>query len=371
MSNSALRRIKSQLVLAYHDLIQRRRWLFVNLSVSKISNLVIAVLQALCRLGHVRGYPPILKIDITPLCNLHCPICIHASPVPDSAPELKKQRFSSDQMMTVENFEKIVSEVQAKTIALSLYYFGDPLLHPKLAQLCSIASQSGLSTHVSSNFSVRLSDEQLRDLALSGLTHLTVCIDGFSQKSYEKTRVGGNLELVLNNLRRIIRIRNDHMRKWPLVQVKYLTYPHNLHELPMAQSYFRSIGVDYVAVLPGDTINWADAVPGTEEIRGAKKTGGFFSCPMLYLTMVIKYDGNVVPCCKHRVSAQYSSGDARTLGNVFQQGVKAVWNAPAYVANRRLAAFPSSASAEASARALFCYRCRNLFEFQNESRPYF
>ena len=78
-------------------------------------------------------------------------------------------------------------------MAVSMYYLGDPLMHPDLDEMCRITSNGGLNAHISSNFSFSLTDERLRSLVLSGLTHLTVCVDGFSHETYSRTRVGGRL----------------------------------------------------------------------------------------------------------------------------------------------------------------------------------
>ena len=47
-------------------------------------------------------------------------------------------------------------------------------------------------------------DEQIKGLLTSSLDALHVSIDGVTQEVYEKYRVGGNLETVLNNLKKLI-----------------------------------------------------------------------------------------------------------------------------------------------------------------------
>lgn len=347
------------------NLVRRQRWLLPHLTIRKFFNLAVAVLQFAYRARRVWGYPVVLKIDLTPLCNLHCPACVHATPAADSRPELRNQKFKSRQLMTVDQFQTIVSEVKGKTMALSLYYLGDPLVHPNLAEFCAIAARARINTHISSNFSFRLSDEKLRNLVTSGLTHLTVCVDGFTQYSYQQARTGGDLRLVLQNLERIIQIRNKHCQRWPLVEVQYLTYPHNIGDLPLAREYFERIGVDVVSVGTGNLDNWAAAKSDLYGVRAARKDTGLFPCSLPYFMMVVKYDGNAIPCCSHRLGAQYSDGDMRTVGNVFRDGVRAVWNGSDYARNRRIVASPKRALTESQARKHFCYACPSLYEFDD------
>lgn len=348
----------------WRNVIRRHKWLLPHLSIGKIHNLATAALDFACRNDRVSCHPVVLKIDLSPLCNLHCPACVHAVSQWDSPAELRNQRFRFDQLMQVEQFKALVSEVRGTAMALSLYYLGDPLLHPKLAELCKIASDADMNTHISSNFSMRLSDQQLRKLVCSGLTHVTICVDGFTQQSYQRTRRGGRLALVLENLERIIQVREKQSQRWPIVEVQYLTYPHNEEELPAARDYFAQIGVDDVTSMPGVLDNRAIA-QSRHRICGPRKRTALFPCPLPYFMMVIKYDGNVVPCCSHRAGAQYSNGDMRTLGNVFRDGVNAVWTSSAYTWNRRIVASPEWALIDLRAREQFCYACPSLFEFED------
>src|SRR5205823_6117091 len=151
--------------------------------------------------------PVLLKVDISPLCNLHCTICVHARPIGDRTAELDAQRFRASDKMSVKAFTALADEVAGKTAAVSLYYLGDPIVHPHLEEICRVASSRGLNSHISTNFSVPLSDDRVVRLVETGLTHLTVCVDGLSQDTYNRTRVGGRIDVVLNNLGRLLEYR--------------------------------------------------------------------------------------------------------------------------------------------------------------------
>jgi MoaA/NifB/PqqE/SkfB family radical SAM enzyme len=78
---------------------------------------------------------------------------------------------------------------------------------------------------------------------------------------------------------------------------------------------------------------------------------------------VIKYNGDAIPCCLHRVGEQYSEkAEQRTLGNVFETGVRDVWNSSAYRAVRRLVLSPAAIRAEETLRRSFCNECPRLFD---------
>ena len=110
--------------------------------------------------------------------------------------------------MSLESYTHIINEIKSYAFSVSLYYLGDPIINPDLALYANIARSAGLNVHVSSNFSLPLSDKKIEEISTSGITHLTVCVDGFSQEIYQKSRVGGNIELVKQNLAKLVYLNN-------------------------------------------------------------------------------------------------------------------------------------------------------------------
>ena len=340
---------------------RRKRWLYERLTVRKGINLALTGAAFVLKRERVYALPPILKIDISPLCNLRCTVCVHAEPNGD--PALARQRFDPTHKMTVEQFRRIVEEVRGRTAALSLYYVGDPLVHPDLDTMCSIARDAGLNVHISTNFSFTLDDARLRRMVRSGLTHLSVCVDGLSQAKYERTRVGGRIEVVLGNLRRLIRFRNEERRVHPRVEVQYIKFQHNLDELEQARRLFREIGVDQLTDFWGDLGNYTETDPEYAEVLGPRSKSRVPLCHWPHSSMVIKYNGDVIPCCSFRIGHQYSTSDeARALGNVFATGVAEVWNNGKFRQARRLAGDPTRVERDPALLDHFCYGCPALFE---------
>lgn len=336
-----------------------------NLTPGKAANLALAVSEFALRREVMRAWPVALKVDISPLCNLRCTICVHASSSESSSDDLKRQRFSSNQRMPIAAFQRLVDEVSGKTSALSLYYLGDPLIHPDLAAMCRYAWDAGLNTHVSTNLSFRLDDSRVDELVQSGLTHLTVCVDGLSQETYQRTRVGGDIELVLNNLQRILRRRDALGRAFPKVEVQFIKYQHNVHERPAAVERFAELGIDQFTDYWGALFNYTDVVAGeTFSVRDPKRPLGLPRCMWPHFSMVIKYDGDVIPCCNYRHGAQYRDDrrDARIVGNALQTSVREIWNSAPYRAMRRLVGDPRRTRSEPELEQTFCAGCPVVYE---------
>jgi MoaA/NifB/PqqE/SkfB family radical SAM enzyme len=349
------------------DIHRRWAWLIPGLTARKLANLCLAIFQFLCKNEVMRAWPVIAKIDISPLCNLRCTVCVHALATENSPAELKGQTFNPNAKMTLEHFQLIVNELAGKTMALSLYYAGDPLLHPDLDEMCRRSRQANLNTHVSTNFSFKLSDARIASLVESGLTNLTVCVDGLTQENYERTRVGGNIALVLHNLERVVQHRNSLGRKYPLVEVQYLKYQHNLCELEAARQRFDTLGIDRFTEMWGDLHNYTDESPGQYEVLAPKQNRLIPQCLWPHFSLQIKYDGDVVPCVNYRMGPQNSTeGESRVLGNVFRHGIWEVWNSVQYRALRRTVSNPQRVNQEPALACTFCDGCPQIFDTEIE-----
>ena len=88
-----------------------------------------------------------------------------------------------------------------------------------------------------------LSDEQVEGLATSGLNKLIVSVDGATQEVYEKYRVGGDIEKVFNNMKRLMEAKKRHNSKLNVVW-NFLVMKQNEHQMDMARGRAKEIGVD-------------------------------------------------------------------------------------------------------------------------------
>jgi MoaA/NifB/PqqE/SkfB family radical SAM enzyme len=342
---------------------RRRNWLMDNLTPRKAANMLLAAGQFAMRSEVMRAFPVIAKVDISPLCNLRCTMCVHARPSAGAAALLGEQRFSSGQRMSVDRYREVASQLAGRTSAVSLFYLGDPLVHPHLEEICDATREAGMNSHVSTNFSFVLSEERLRSLIKSGLTHLKVCVDGVTQETYGRTRVGGRIAVVLDNLRRVLRIRREMNRRYPRVEVQYIKYRHNLGEIDEARARCLAWGADQFTEMWGSLHNVTDLLGTNPPLGRPRPPRTLPRCLWPYFALLVRYDGGVIPCSNHRQGSQYTEGEDRhELGNVFESGVWAVWNSPAYRRLRRLSANPRRARTEPDLACTFCEHCPELFE---------
>lgn len=358
----------SHLRMMSNNIRRRHTWFTDRATPRQFANLMLAGSQFLLKQDVMRAWPVLVKVDISPLCNLRCTYCIHADPASGRSHLLEEQSFRGNQRMALNQFARLVDEISGKSMAVSLYYLGDPLVHPDLARMCRLAAAARLNSHISTNFSFNLSDARLYELVTSGLTHLTVCVDAMHQESYERTRVGGRLQVVLNNLERVLAIRQDSGQRYPRVEVQYIKFQHNLSDIEDAAAWCRARGVDQFTDYWGNLHNYTDLQPGGYQVFGPKPDRRVPQCAWPHFALQVKYNGDVIPCCYYRHADQYRDGaDGRVVGNVFDTSVWDVWNSPEYRRLRRLVANPEREAAKPEQASAFCQGCPTIFHTDSAS----
>lgn len=274
------------------------------------------------------------------------------------------QVFGKSSRMSVDQFAAIVEQLSGRVLALSLFYYGDPLIHPDLDKMIRIARAAKLAVHITTHFSYPFQAERIRQLVDAGLSHITVAVDGASQETYGVTRVRGRLDLVLNNLKMLVDYKREQGVSLPYVEVQHLEFPHHPPgEKERVRRIVMAMGVDHWKCFTGlrydasgDLYNVVDDVPAVPEGEPLPNRP-LPRCHWPYSSAVIKFDGEVIPCCLWRVGQQYIPGGAtRALGNVFKTPLAEIWNGPGYRALRRRVSRP----ADGRDGETFCDGCPKL-----------
>lgn len=332
---------------------------FSNFTLRKGVNALRVGLAFVRKAKRVSAHPIMLKIDLSPVCQLKCPVCFHADPVPESN-LLAKQRFSTSQMMSLEQFQTIIDQAEGKVQALYMYYLGEPFLNKDACKMARYARDAGINVLVSSNMSIKFSDEKIAEIADSGITHLEVGIEGATQEDYAAYRIGGRLDLVLDNIKRLAAYKKQHGLRYPKIEVQFLEMKHNVGGAIKVKNLFEKGEVQMFTVEEGDTGNWAELALENTIIEGPVPTKLIPTCMWPYSGIVIKYNGDVIPCCIYNGGNQYQeteTEDSRVLGNVFKDGLLGVWNNSNYQEVRAYVGNPQLIKDRPDYEKSFCHGC--------------
>src|SRR5215212_5024969 len=98
--------------------IQRRRsWFIDNASPRQLANLSVAAAQFALKQETMRAWPVLLKVDISPACNLGCTFCIHTAAKP-SGNDLLDGLAVRARTMSVADFSGLVEQARGRSLAV-------------------------------------------------------------------------------------------------------------------------------------------------------------------------------------------------------------------------------------------------------------
>jgi len=255
------------------------------------------ILSALTGKSRVWGQPFILTVEPTNLCNLRCPLCVTGN----------GGLTRSTGMMTLATFQQMLDEYGDYLFYLLLYHQGEPYLNKDFLQFVRLARQRNIFVTTSSNAHY-FDLETARQTVESGLDSIIVSIDGATQKTYEKYRVGGNLEQAVAGIRNLVQEKRAAKSKTPFIYLQFIAMQHNEHEFAEIKKLGKSLGVDQILFKTAQVETLAQAkewLPENESLRRYDTTGqtlqpkriGKGVCPRPWTSSLMNYDGVFVPCC--------------------------------------------------------------------------
>lgn len=268
----------------------------------KLLNLIKCEYEVLSNKTILKSRPYGAKLETTNLCNLECKFC-----------NRKKIKYSFGSI-NYNDYEKIFNQIKNNLYFCALHYMGEPLLNKDIIKIIKYTHENKVATQISTNLH-HLNDEMIEQLINSGLDILTISLDGTNQKSYSKYRKKGNYDLVINNIKKLVKTKRILKSKTPFIEIQFIVFKHNENEIDKIKKISKDIGVDSLIIKPG-RIPDSDWLP-SKDYR-IKKREWKKQCWWLWRTTTISWNGKVMPCCK--INPNKSFGDLKK--NNFEN----IWN---------------------------------------------
>jgi hypothetical protein len=168
-------------------------------------------------------------------------------------------------------------------------------------------------TMLSSNLSLS-NPKTLLPACDAGLDYLIVSVSGATQRTYEQYHVTGQLSNVWENVAKVLEHKKKTGRKRPLVEIKYLAFKHNLHELEEARRQAGAAGVDIFQEVKGGGPDEKIIEPRQDASNGPDRPP---LCDFLWQSVVLTPDDGLSPCCllyfKEDDFAKYEGGLDKSL----------------------------------------------------------
>lgn len=276
-----------------------------NMSVAQRVNLLKSGFNLAYRRLQPWSWPLHMQIELTSYCDLACPIC------PTGRDELDRDAKAID----VRLFDKLMEEVGPYLLTVSLWAWGEPLLHKGLEEILRIAARYPVATLLSTNGQSLDQDRVQRALRAHPPAYLIVAVDGLCDETNSVYRVGARLKPALDGVRALAEWKRRTGARRPVLHCRFMAMKHNEHELPQLREFSSDAGFDLVSVrglsiIDSDEAPHSDMVPVSALLRAYEYAGGKrvprddFVCQHAFTFPTVMADGTVVACeqdfnCRH------------------------------------------------------------------------
>lgn len=214
---------------------------FCQLLALKLCNLAVGKYHFLNRHSVLLSKPFQLTVDPTNACQLECPGCVHSSNK-EYADRFEWPRST----LPVHVYDDFLDHTGAWAFCAMLYNYGEPLLNKRFAEIVRASKKHLLFTITSTNLSMPL--DQPDSIVASGLDRMVLSIDGTTQDIYEKYRRRGKLDLVLENVRKLVASKKKLGSRTPYLIWQFLTFAHNAHQVTDAIRKARELGINEILI---------------------------------------------------------------------------------------------------------------------------
>lgn len=189
------------------------------------------------------SFPSQVIVDVTEICNLACIHCPH--------PDFKRSEHYEGRHLDVELNRKLVDEVREHGAGSTQYIrytsMGEPLIHPHIYDMLDYAVQhSGVFVTLTTNGTI-LNEPRIEKLLASGLNLVDISIDAYSEKTYSKIRVNGQLQITRNNVLKLIEMRKRAGAP-TRIAVSFVEQAENKDEAAEFEAFWKEHGADSVVI---------------------------------------------------------------------------------------------------------------------------
>jgi MoaA/NifB/PqqE/SkfB family radical SAM enzyme len=219
--------------------------------------------------------------------------------------------------MAPELLARIVAKARSEceVAGISLFSWGEPLLHPRLPEMVEIVNVAGLPCHLSSNLNLRHDPDAI--MAADPAT-FKISLSGFTQEIYGYSHRGGDIARVKRHMTELVAAK-QRQRASTRIFVQYHRYRHNLQDEGRLREFAEDLGIDFEPVwalffplekiigspdgegspqLTAEDRQLIDtlALPFAKALERAEQCG-VQSCTLQETEISIDAQGNVQLCC--------------------------------------------------------------------------
>lgn len=267
-------------------------------------------------------FPLELDINLDFACNLKCRCCPQG--LADSDP-IKQAFVDKKAKMDFGLFESIIDEgVENNLYSANLSNFNEPLINPDFPKAIKYCRDQGLVDVLFNSNGLLLDEKKAIEILDAEPTRVAFSIDALSKETYSKLRIGSDYDVVVGNVKRFLKLKEERGQVLPLTRVSFIVTKQNYCEKDAFLEYWRN-KVDFVCLQDyRNMFIGSEYYKNRQELCPPKKVSERerqekpFKCISPFQRMSIIASGDVIPCCN-------IPGFLYTVGNIKEQSLQDVW----------------------------------------------
>jgi radical SAM protein with 4Fe4S-binding SPASM domain len=266
----------------------------------------------------VWGMPVSYSIEPTNLCNFKCPEC------PSGSGTLTRPIG----LLKFEDFKNLIEQIQSTGFYIQLFFQGEPYINKYLPEMIRYAQRKKIYISISTNGHF-ITEKNVDPILENAPDKLIFSLDGLTEESYQKYRVGGTFAQADEGLRAITRRKKELKKELPFIELQFIVMKQNENQLNDVIKYGKECGVDKVVFKTMQISSYENALkflPENPKYRRYTLNNNSFRiknnllnhCFALWRSSVITWDGRVVPCCFDK-DASFEAGkiNGKTLKEIW------------------------------------------------------
>lgn len=280
------------------DVLLRGRYRFIydrmpmeagGMTAAKRLNLFKSGANLLYRRLRPWSMPLHMQFELTNYCNLRCPVC------PSGTHKLNRPPQAMDPAL----LERVLEEAGPYLLTMSLWGWGEPLLHPRLEEILRAARECSAMKLLSTN-GQNLNQERVLDALINEPPdYLIVALDGLTDETNSTYRAGAKIAPALEGIRKLAEMKRARGQRLPVLNMRYIVMKHNEHEIPLVEEFARDHGFEMLSMRQ---VYFIESTGG-DRLRGELQAGGDaragragYICQHPFWFPTVLVDGTFVLC---------------------------------------------------------------------------
>ncbi|OGZ79617.1 MAG: hypothetical protein A2528_02890 [Candidatus Staskawiczbacteria bacterium RIFOXYD2_FULL_37_9] len=296
------------------------------------------------RFPQLAPYPKEIEIEITTRCYMKCIMCEHT--------HWKDENYRS-QDMNFEQFKSIINQFPHLRY-INVTGEGTGFLNKDFFKMLDYLNKKNVNTMFVENFDL-FDEEKIKKIIDLDVERIEVSLDAATEDTYKNIRIGAKWDRVMENLKKMREMKIKHKTPFPYIFFRLIAMKNNVHEIPALARLIGELDINLgkitdfqiVGLLSFPEIEHLNVENISEQIiKEADSIAKEMNINLIWshtsnncssnnfcakwLQPYIMIDGSAILDCALMMENNRSQLKRTSLGNLFNQNFREIWDSPRY-----------------------------------------